>query len=264
MLEALVILGTIVSLYYVRVLTVERRNRELAIQVAERTAAEEEIRALSERLINAQEEERTRIARELHDNLNQQIAGISLALGAAKRDLSKSRVSTNEPLEQVRTQLDNLANTIRELSHELHPAALDYCDLPAALQAHCKEFSSLTGITIEFVDEGPFEDVTPEVALCLFRVTQEALQNIAKHARTDFAEVHLLRNGDSATLIISDRGKGFSVDRRRSHKGLGLVSIKERVRLVKGRFELKSEPDRGTTIRIEVPVHTEAQVAERS
>ena len=263
-IEVALIVGVVGFLYYLRVWTVERRNRELAVQIAERTAAEEEIKALSERLINAQEEERARIARELHDNFNQQIAGISLGLGAAKRNLSESKAGALEQLEQVRSQLGNLANTIRELSHELHPAVLDCCDLPTALKAHCKEFSSLTEISVEFVADGTFDDITREVALCLYRVTQEALQNVAKHAGTDFAEVQLVRDGGNASLIISDKGNGFSPDRKRPGARLGLVSIRERVRLVRGRFDLKSEPNRGTTIRIEVPVHTSAHAIEHS
>ncbi len=232
--------------------------------ISDRKQVEEEMKALSEKLINAQEEERTRIARELHDNLSQQIAGISLTVAAAKRKLLQSKTHANDELERIRLQLNNLANATRELSHELHPAMLDYCDLSTALRAHCRDFSSLTGIEVSFFEEGVFSDLDPEVALCLYRVVQEGRQNVAKHAGTGCARVQLVRTGEHANLTISDQGNGFSMEKRRSAAGLGLVSIRERVRLVEGSFDLRSAPNRGTIITLDVPVHSRAHVVEDS
>jgi len=224
--------------------------------ITDRKQAEDEIRALSERLISAQEQERTRIARELHDDLNQQITGISLALGAAERMFSVSTLEGTKQLEDVRAQLDDLANTIRELSHELHPAILDYGDVSEILRAHCRDFASLNGMEIYFSADGVFEDVPPHIALCVYRIAQEALQNVAKHARTKSAEVRLQRSENLVRLLVSDEGVGFRMDESRFSGGLGLVSIRERVRLVKGTVELHSALSRGTTLKVEVPLTT--------
>lgn len=242
------------SAYRLRLQGVERRNRELTQQVAERTAAEEEIRALTERLLNAQEQERTRIARELHDDLNQQITGISLSLGSIRRKLPDPESEPFRQLERVRDQLSLLSSKVRELSHRLHPAVLDYCDIATALHSHCREFASLTGVNVSFESSGTFDDVPPPVALCIYRVMQEALQNVAKHAATTNASVRLERSGDALCLTVSDRGVGFRTDQPRKAGGLGLVSIKERVRLVRGVVSLESEPHRGTTLKVGIPM----------
>jgi signal transduction histidine kinase/ligand-binding sensor domain-containing protein len=245
--------------YTFRLRGVERRNRELALQVAERTAAEEEIKSLSERLINAQEQERMRIARELHDDLNQQIAAISLSLGSIRRKLPDTGSEAYKQLERLRDKLSRLSTSVRVLSHELHPATLDYGDVAAALRGHCKEFSSLSGVNVAFEASGTFEGVPAEVALCIYRVTQEALQNVAKHAGVTLASVRLVRSGDPVCLTVSDRGVGFHPDQSRASGGLGLVSIKERVRLVRGVVELESEPHRGTILKVEIPINGPAR-----
>jgi signal transduction histidine kinase len=249
------VLLTLWFAHHQRLRSAERRNRELAQQVAEATAAEEEINALSERLINAQEQERMRIARELHDDLNQQIAAIGLSLGSIRRKLPDTESEAHKQLERLRDELSRLSASIRELSHELHPAILDYGDVADALRGHCKEFSSLSGLDIAFEARGTFEDVPADVALCLYRVTQEALQNVAKHAAVTHASVRLNRLGDMACLTVSDRGVGFHPDQSRKSGGLGLVSIKERVRLVRGVVELESKPQRGTTLKVEIPIN---------
>lgn len=227
--------------------------------ITERKQAEDEIRALSERLINAQEQERARIARELHDNLNQQIAAISLGLGAARRKFLESQTDGQQQLQNIRAQLDDLANAVRELSHDLHPTVLDYSDIAAALRSHCKDFSALTGIEVVLEENGRFEDLPPDVALCIYRVAQEALQNIARHAQTRSARLRLQRSENNVTLIISDTGIGFEPNRARESGGLGLVSIRERVRLKNGRVELHSAPSKGTTLKIEIPLATDTR-----
>ena len=255
-MAALVVLTVLWLAYHLRVRRVERRNRKLAQEVRERTAAEEEIKALSERLINAQEQERVRIAGELHDDLNQQITGISLSLGSVRRQLPDSKSEAAKDLENIRDQLSRLSGSIRDLSHELHPAILDYCDIATALHSHCKEFSSQSGLKIRFESTGEFDDVSQPVALCIYRVTQEALQNVVRHAVTTSANVRLDRVAGIIRLTVSDRGVGFRVDQLRPAAGLGLVNIKERVRLVKGVVRLESGPSRGTTLLVEIPIDT--------
>jgi signal transduction histidine kinase len=224
------------------------------MDITDRKRAEIELRALSERLINAQEQERARIGRELHDDLCQQIAGISMSLGSIRRSVSGPKSQVFQQFDGVREQLSKLSQHVRELSHELHPVVLDYCDVATALQSHCKEFSSSTGIRTDFLANGEFNDVSPAVAMCLYRVTQEALQNVAKHAKAPVATVRLERSEQMVKLTVADKGRGFRPEQSARSGGLGLVSIKERVRLVKGTFALDSKPHVGTRLKIEVPL----------
>lgn len=248
------ILLAVATAHYVRVHAIERRNRELALEVAQRTAAESEIKALTERLINAQEQERTRIARELHDDLNQQIAAVNLSLGGIRLGLGEREKEATTQLENLHQHLGKLSQSVRAISHELHPAILEYGDLADALRAHCAEFSSINGIDISFDASGQFEGLDPAVALCIYRVTQEALQNAAKHSSAKQVTVHLERTAGGLRLTVSDRGVGFRLDQARASGGLGLVSIKERVRLVKGVIELETQPHQGTTLHVAVPL----------
>lgn len=226
------------------------------LDITERKRAEIEIKNLSARLINAQEEERTRLARELHDDLGQQIAALSLAVGNLKRgipvDLSEARAQS----ERIREKLIHLANATRRLSHELHPAVLQHCGLEVALRAFCSEFGALAGIEVSFSSSGAFDCLAPSVALCAFRVAQEALQNVAKHAGTRTAAVSLERTREILTLAVSDEGRGM--DLKTCGQGLGLTSIKERARLASGTVEIHSRPQHGTSVILRLPCPPEA------
>lgn len=221
----------------------------LSSELGERRKAEQQILALNERLINAQEEERARIARELHDDFSQQIAVLSIGASNLKQLLRGEKNEAGEQVMRLQHNLSRLAASARHLSHQLHPAVLEHAGLAAALRAYCAEFTSLGGVHVTFSAEGAFDDMPPAAALCIYRVTQEALQNVAKHAATSEAEVLLTRLNSLVTLIVSDHGAGCSVDRIGAARGLGLVSMKERVRLVNGTFEFVSEPHRGTTVK---------------
>ena len=157
-------------------------NANLAAELAESTRKEEEIQDLSARLIDAQEEERKRLARELHDDLSQQIAALSIATGNLKRQIPEERTEARAQSDRIHEKLVQLAEAVRRMSHELHPAILQYSGLAAALRSYRQEFGALTGIQVSLEIEGSFENVTPAAALCLFRVTQEALRNVARHA----------------------------------------------------------------------------------
>jgi len=226
-------------------------NEALAAELRERTRSEQEVRALSARLINAQEAERTRIARELHDNFSQQIAVVSIATSNLKMRLPAELEEAVAQSGRIQQTLTSLGEGVRRLSHELHPAVLQYSGLEAALGNYCAEFAALTAHRIAFSTEGVFDDVSPEVSLCVYRVAQEALQNSIKHARVDEAEVALKREGDALCLTASDRGVGMDAS---AAGGLGLVSIRERTRLVNGRLEIKSCPGAGVTIALTVPL----------
>jgi signal transduction histidine kinase len=232
----------------------QRSYNLLATGLNERIQAEKEILALNERLINAQEEERMRIARELHDDLSQQIAALSISVSTLKQHLPGQKLEAREQAERLQHRLVQLAESVRHLSHRLHPAVLEHAGLAAALRSYCAEFSILSGVNVS-CDAEPTDDLPPAVALCIYRVTQEALQNVAKHALAKEAEVRLRCSNGLVCLTVSDHGAGCSLDRARVSGGLGLVSMHERVRLVNGTFEFKSEPKGGTMVKVEIPVN---------
>jgi ligand-binding sensor domain-containing protein/signal transduction histidine kinase len=234
------------SAYHVRVRGIQRRNRALE-------RAEQEILALSQRLIHAQDEERTHIARELHDNLCQEIVVLSLSVSKLKQHLADRGAEAREQIERLQSRLNHLTEKVRHLSHTLHPAVLEFGGIASALRSLCAEFGSLSGVRIFFDASDLCNDLPPAAALCIYRVAQEALQNVAKHASVSRADVQLARCNGLVSLTVSDRGAGSS-PRRGEPFGLGLVSMKERVRLVNGTFEFISELNRGTTVRIGVPI----------
>ncbi len=228
-------------------------NFALAKELKKRTRAEKEIQALTARLIGAQEEERKRLARELHDDLCQQIASLGIAVSNLKSDIGSEAAQARTQSERIRQNLFHLSQSVRQLSHNLHPAVLEYSGLGVALRSYCSEFGTLTGMSVSFHSEGSFEGLPAPVALCLFRIAQEALQNIRKHAEVDEARLAVSRSPEVVSLVVSDNGVGMDA-RRASGQGLGLVSIKERIRLVNGVLKIKSQPREGTTLIVTVPV----------
>jgi len=225
-------------------------NTGLAHELEERSRAEREIQALTARLIGAQEEERARIARELHDDLSQQIAALSIGMSNLKRKIPQQPEAVAQS-ERIQQKLVQLAESTRRLSHELHPAVLEHSGLAAALREYCSELTALTGVRVGLETEGCLDGLESAVSLCVFRVVQEALQNVVRHAKEDEARVELRRSDGMLRLRVSDRGAG--IDARRG-SGLGLVSIKERTQLVNGTVEIQSEPNHGTTLTVTVPV----------
>ncbi len=229
-------------------------NQALAHELQERTRAEQEVHALSARLIDAQEQERTRLARELHDDLSQQVAALSMGLSHLRRKLQGYSEALGESL-RIQDKLSQLAESMRRLSHELHPSVLQHSGLAPALENYCTELAALTSHRIDFRSEGAWDALSPDAALCLYRIAQEALQNSIKHSGVSTAEVALERTGGEVRLIVSDRGIGMDPA---ATGGLGLVSMKERVRLVNGTIELISRPGQGVTMTAHVPVLAEA------
>jgi PAS domain S-box-containing protein len=209
---------------------------------------------LAGRLIHAQEAERTRIARDLHDDVSQQIAALAIMLGRLKRQagpLETFDVELAVTSLQERTAM--IASAIRDLSHELHPAVLQHAGLVATLQRHCADLEQQQPIAIIFEAVGNFDALGADVSLCLFRVAQEALTNASRHARATTVHVRLLATEDDAELRVADDGVGFASGSRRT-SGLGLRSIDERVRFAGGRVAIESAPGHGTTVIVHVPV----------
>ncbi|SPE43413.1 hypothetical protein SBA3_910030 [Candidatus Sulfopaludibacter sp. SbA3] len=228
-------------------------NAALETELAERTRHELEIESLSARLINAQEEERGRLARELHDDLCQQIAALSIAMGTLKRQVPENQVELRGQTDRIQQKLVQTAEAVRRISHQLHPAVLEHSGLASALRAYCEEFGSLTGIRVKLETDGHFDGISPFVALNLYRITQEGLQNVARHARTEEASVSLRQSAECLCLTIADRGVGMESVEASSSGGLGLLSIKERARLIGGSVDISTGPKRGTSIFVRTP-----------
>jgi two-component system sensor histidine kinase UhpB len=190
----------------------------------------------------------------LHDDFGQQIAALSIGMSNLNRQIPAEQAEAREQSEHIQKRLVQVSESIRRLSHELHPAVLEFSGLGAAVRDYCSEFALLTNIRVSCKARGFFEGVPAPVALAVYRITQEALQNVVKHARVSQAEVELARADGLLQLTVSDRGAGLELKSRGKPVGLGLVSIKERTRLVNGSFEIHSQPNQGTTLRVRIPV----------
>lgn len=224
--------------------------------VTERKRAEEELRDLSRRLIGAHEEERALLARELHDDVSQRLA--VLAIEAGRAELAAPDGQQAEAMQAIREELVRLSDDVHSLAYQLHPSILEELGLVEALRAE-GERCARHGLHVwAHLDQLP--DVVPEnVALCLFRVAQEALSNVVRHAAANFATLRLRQADGGLSLAVSDDGVGF--DRETLEKGmrLGLLSMRERVRLVNGTLDVESAPGHGTAILAWVPAEMESQ-----
>lgn len=220
---------------------------------AELRRRNEQIREMASKLLTAQEEERRHISRELHDDIVQKIAAMAIGMSRIKNQLSDAGQPLAEEMGGVQQRIFGLADDIRRLSHRLHPAVLEHAGLMAALKSFTEEFSNAEGLAVMLeVPEG--RNVIPrEVGVCVYRVVQEWLRNIAKHAQEKSAEVNLSIADNKLHLVIKDHGQGFDVDRARG-SGLGMVSIEERVRLCQGTVEITSRLGHGTTLAACIPL----------
>ncbi len=226
----------------------------MAEDITQRRLAEQELQALSEKLINTQEQERTRMARELHDDVAQQLAALSISVSNLKRTIPEPEAELRAQADRLHQRLAGAAESVRRLSHELHPAILEHSGIAAALESYCTQFSALNHIDVALDAAGRFDDVSPAVALCLYRVAQEALQNVAKHSGARQVQVELSRSSGQLHLQVSDAGRGFEAARSVPRAGLGLVSMKERARLVHGTLRIESAPGKGTRLRVSIPL----------
>ncbi len=209
---------------------------------------------LSGRLISAQEEERSRLASDLHDDFSQRMAVLSLGLETAADMIPDSPEEANRQLQELMNSAGEIGADLHTLSHRLHSSTLERLGLAAGVSSFCKEFTAQQGTQIAFSHDQVPRSVSPEVALCLFRIVQEGLRNVKKHSEASRAQVRLEKLDGGIHLSISDNGKGFDLKGVSDRKGLGLWSMKERVRLIGGRFEIRSEPYRGTRIEVWAPL----------
>jgi signal transduction histidine kinase len=223
-----------------------------AEDITRRKLVEDELLGMGRKLIKSQEQERSRIGRELHDDVNQRLALLNVQLEQLQQNPSEVRVRAQE----LRKQVTEISNDVQALSHDLHSSKLEYLGIIAGMKSWCKEFGERQGMHIDFRSDVQ-STLTQETGLCLFRVVQEALHNATKHTDVKRVDVELREEDGEIHLVVSDKGNGFEVQAALQGKGLGLSSMRERVRLVNGTITIDSEPLGGTTIHVRIPASTQ-------
>jgi signal transduction histidine kinase len=223
----------------------------MSLDVTDRKSAEEALMNLSGRLLDAQEEERKRIAREIHDDYNQRLALLAIDLENLAAD-DHATADMKRQLEEFWARVSELGADLHALSHSLHSSTLESLGLVAGVKAFSNEFAGQQGIQVDFSHESVPLGIPGDLALCLFRVVQEGLRNVKRHSGAYRAEVHLEGTKDGIRLTISDKGKGFDPGTNSSH-GIGIHSMEERLRILGGKFEISSRPTEGTRIDAWVP-----------
>lgn len=227
----------------------------VSVMIAAQRRRMEQARQFSRRLVGAQEAERSRIAQELHDDIIQRVALIGGEVSALSRLLDEPSAAVNQRIEGLREELYDLAEEIRAMARRAHPSTLEHLGLVKSIEALAGEMRVSDGleVTVRIDQEPAFDRLSQAAALSLFRVAQEGLRNVARHAGTDRATLRLRSNGGGVVLRVEDRGGGMAADARKS-AGLGLPSLTERLHAVQGRLDIISEPGRGTTLEAWVPL----------
>jgi signal transduction histidine kinase len=216
-----------------------------------RRTAEEETRALAHRLLTAQEDERRRLARELHDDLSQRLARLSIDAARVERSIADS--SAKEHARTMRADLARLGDDVHALAYQLHPSVLDDLGLNEALRVECEQFSRRESIQAQLTTFEAPSEVPSDVSVCLFRIAQEALRNATRHSRASRVNVAVTTTNGSVRMTVSDDGVGFVPAQRRA-RSLGLASMRERARLLRGTIEIESAPGRGTSVNVSLPL----------
>jgi len=237
------------------------RANENVLQASQRELQQsrEELRALAGLLLTAQEEDRRRISRDLHDQINQQLAMLSMDLRRMEKDLLSNPEHLRDQIRGITESLTAVSDDVRQMAYRFHPSILDDLGLAKAVRRLVDDFSAKTGIKCTYVHQDPVVAPPPEISSCLYRVAQECLSNTARHAQASQIEVELICEEDVISLSIRDNGVGFDPTQPRKAGGhLGLLSMKERVRLAKGTLEVESMTSRGTHIRVDVPLIQES------
>jgi signal transduction histidine kinase len=226
------------------------------VDVTQRKLAQDRVQVLTHQLIKAQENERLRISRDLHDHIAQDLSTLKIGLEtllAAKPSMLKEKISTLSDI------LQRSIASVRNMAYDLRPPGLDQLGLVKTLYLYCEDFSKSNGLEIDFAAAGVDElDLEYETQINIYRLIQEALNNIKKHADANEATIRLVASSPDIVIRIKDNGKGFDVGGRQKEalkeKRMGLQSMLERVRLLEGRFTIHSRPEKGTTILIEIPM----------
>src|SRR3984885_11319502 len=223
-----------------------RQLRAISIDITERRRGEDETRDLNGRLITAQEDERARLARALHDDVTQRLA--LLAIDAGRREKGLGDTVAGQAMRSIRHDLVQLSEDVHALSYALHPAILEDLGLIEALKAECARFGAIEGIPTSFRATGDIDEPTQALSLCLYRIAQEALRNVARHSGASSVELELRAVGSKLELAVEDNGVGFDPTRKQARPSLGLAGMRQRLFLVDGELLIDSAPGNGTSI----------------
>jgi PAS domain S-box-containing protein len=226
------------------------------VDMTQRKLADAALASVSGKLIEAQEQERGRIARELHDDIGQRLALLAIALAQLKHPFPDSP-ELSRRIGELQKQTSGIAVDIQSLSHELHSSRLQYLGIVAALRGFCQEFGEQQKVKVDFKAHDLPVPLSPDISLCFLRVLQEALHNSAKHSGVQAFEVRLWGTPKDVHLTVSDSGAGFDIEAARASRGLGLISMAERVKLLNGTFTIESQLERGTKVHVSVPLRSD-------
>jgi signal transduction histidine kinase len=227
------------------------------LDITERKRTEVALANLSRRLIETQELERTRIARELHDDIGQRLALLAIELGQFDSPDLPAEVASR--IGEIQKQSAEIATDVQSLSHELHSSKLEYLGIATAMRGFCKEFAAQQNVEIVFAHDAIPRTVPSDISLCLFRILQEALHNAVKYSGVRHFDAQLRASSDAIDLTVRDSGPGFDTEEAIKTSGLGLVSMAERIKLVGGQLSIESHPGSGTTIHASVPLRGAAR-----
>jgi len=277
-LEATAQLKKFVGALSRRTVELASANLELSLEITQRKAAEEalkksehhysqllekserlqgHLRQLSRQVLLAQEEERKEISRELHDVIAQTLTGINVRLAALKKEAAVNTKGLDRNIARTQQLVEKSVDIVHQFARELRPAVLDDLGLIPALHSFMKNFAARTGVRAHLTAFAAVEQLDTAKRTVLYRVAQEALTNVARHAKASRVEVSIQRFDRTARMEINDDGRSFQVERKLDGKGnkrLGLLGMRERVEMVGGAFCVESAPDRGTTVRVEIPL----------
>ena len=231
------------------------------VDITEQKLAEEALSSISRRLIDAQEQERSRIARELHDDINQRLALVAMGLDRQRGDLRTTTRDMRSAMGKAIKQISDIVSDVHMISHRLHSSKLDTVGLAAAAAGFCRELSKQQNVEVDFQCDGIARELPEALAICMFRVLQEALQNAVRHSGAKHFKVSLAERTNQIALTICDEGRGFNPAEALKGSGLGLVSMIERLKLAGGELLIDAGPKRGTTIRASVPFACQAKSA---
>jgi signal transduction histidine kinase len=248
LVEALLIAGLLVQ-------RADRRRAEQGLR-----ASQLELRLLTGKLLEAQEAERRRIARELHDDLNQSLALLSVEMDLLGRQPPVPAAGLGGRLQELSARVKQLSSSVHDLSHQLHPSKLEQLGLVAAVRGLCQEQTQAHGLPVKFTSHQLPGAIPEDTALCLYRIAQEALRNVVKHSGARSAEVELSGSAGGLCLRVADDGAGFDPRRVQGKGGLGLVSMRERLHLIGGEVAVDSPPSGGTRIQVRVPLGADGPV----
>jgi len=236
-----------------RDVTLRKENRE-ALQKSQKS-----LQYFTGKLITIQEEERRRLAREMHDDLTQRLALLAIDVSKLEIENQQHDSPMRTKLQDIKKKIIKLSKDIHDISRQIHPAILDDLGLVDAIKSECATFSQREEIHVEYEANNVPSSIPKNVAICIYRITQESLRNIAKYAKTNQASVSLVRLDGNLILTVRDNGIGFDITHGQSQKGIGLTSMQERARLIQGEFSVQSKPGEGTTVKVIAPYTKEQE-----